>query len=81
MVNSSLKPGRSFFGRGDATLSPDDVQAMVQGIEPYNADIPPLDPRDLKNHVMRTANSAPGEDAYPLILLQAMPITSVGVVD
>ena len=64
---------KEFFGRGDATLSPEDVQAMVQGIEPYHADIPPLDPRDLKKHVMRTANSAPGEDAYPLVLLQAMP--------
>ena len=33
---------KEFFGRGDATLSPEDVQAMVQGIEPYHADVPPL---------------------------------------
>ena len=65
---------KDFFDRGDASLSAEDVEAMVQGIEPYHADLPPLDPRELKTHVMRTANSAPGEDAYPLTLLQAMPL-------
>ena len=47
---------------------------MVRGIDPYPVDVPVLDPGELKSHVMRTANSAPGEDAYPLTLLQAMPL-------
>ena len=65
---------QDFFGRETAALNSDEVEAMVRGIDPYHAEVPILDPGELKSHVMRTANSAPGEDAYPLALLQAMPL-------